>query len=131
MDPHGGGTFYGAVSYQSAIGRLELAEGNEKGRSVLLEAKANEGEEATASSPDPDALYRLAAIEASLGESEMALAHLRTASDMGWIDYRSLALDPRFDGVRGLAGYKQVIDEMTARVVSLRQSTPQNNDKIK
>lgn len=123
-DPNGGGTFYASVSYQSALGRLRLAQENESGRLLLLEAKAKEMAEVIASPRDPDAFYRLAAIEASLGESDAALAHLRTAIDAGWIDYRSFDVDPRFDSIRHVDSYRALINSMSLRVESLRDVVP-------
>jgi len=130
-DLNGGGAFYGAVSYQSALGRLHSAEGDDLGRDFLLKAKAKEKEEVAASPSNPDAFYRLAAIEASLGDTDAALAHLRAAKNAGCIDHRSLAIDPRFDSLRALEEYKQISVEMKARVASLRQSTPQQEADTK
>ena len=38
----------------------------------------------------------------------------------GWIDYRSLDLDPRFDAVRSNAQYQEIFGSMVTRVASLR-----------
>jgi hypothetical protein len=49
-----------------------------------------------------------------------ALAHLRQAAALGWVDYRSLNLDPRFDLLRGPA-FQTIIDELSAKVADMRR----------
>ena len=74
---------------------------------------------------NPDASYRLAAAEASLGMTEASLAHLRQAVTLGWVDYRSLQLDPRFDSVRG-PELQTIITELSARVADMRKAATAN-----
>jgi tetratricopeptide (TPR) repeat protein len=120
-DPSGGGGFYGAVGYQSALGRLRLAAGDEKaGNAILEEALNKELAGLRSAANHPEILYRLAAIESSLGRIEPALEHLRAATNAGWIDYRSLDLDPRFDALRSDRRYQEIYGSMTRRVASLR-----------
>ena len=52
--------------------------------------------------------------------TEASLAHLRKAVALGWVDYRSLSLDPRFDLLRGPA-FQTIIDELTAKVADMRR----------
>jgi tetratricopeptide (TPR) repeat protein len=119
-DPSGGGAFYGAVSYESALGRMKMDSDPSAGRELLQRALRSELEFVASGSDDPTPLYRAAAIHASLGEIDSAVAHLRAAFDAGWIDYRSAAVDPRFDTVRSHPAYLQIEQEMSSRVASLR-----------
>lgn len=126
----GGDTFYGGVTYQSALGWLRIAAGDERGQAILRKAKEKELRNLTATPTNPDVLYRLAAIEASLGEREAALNHLRSAMEEGWIDYRSLQIDPRFAQIRELPSYRTLCDEMKHRVATLRRAV-QNISEVK
>jgi tetratricopeptide (TPR) repeat protein/tRNA A-37 threonylcarbamoyl transferase component Bud32 len=124
-DPHGGGLFYGCVSYESAIGRLRLAAGDDRGGKAILQAALEHEKKALQFAPQhPEILYRLAAIEASLGAVDSAITYLTQAAHAGWIDYRSLAIDPRFDLLRADSRYKEIFDSMATRVASLRRSMP-------
>jgi serine/threonine protein kinase/tetratricopeptide (TPR) repeat protein len=124
-DPDGGGDFYAAMSYKSALGSLYCLRGNlAEGRS-LLESCLSKEREALARAPwHPEILYRLAAIEAALNQVEPALQHLHDAAAAGWLDYRSLALDPRFDALRNEQSYSNIFGSMVTRVASLRRSMP-------
>jgi hypothetical protein len=66
-----------------------------------------------------EAAYRLAAAEASLDLSEAALQHLRHAVALGWLDYRSLQKDPRFDSLRSNPELNTLIDGLSAKVADL------------
>jgi tetratricopeptide (TPR) repeat protein len=124
-DPNGGGNFYGAISYQSALGWLDLAAGNkEKGERILDLALEREREQLMATPNHPEVLYRTAAIETSLGLKDSALDHLRAAAAAGWIDFRSLAFDPRFDALRRDPAFAKISESMATKVVSLRRSMP-------
>ncbi len=119
-DPHGGGAFYGAVSYQSAIGYLLIVRGDkERGRRVLTETLGKELQSLPYVSEDPDIFYRAAAIYSSLGEVEKALSNLREAFSKGCLDYRSMDLDPRFDEIRKTKLYQKTYNDMKERVSSL------------
>ena len=122
-DPGGGGSFYGAVSYQSALGHLRRVAGDESSGRTILNGCLKAETEALAQGPHhPETLYRMAAIEASLGEKDSALQHLQASANAGWLDYRSLKLDPRFDLIRDEPRYAQIIEAMAKRVTILRQS---------
>lgn len=124
-DPGGGGNFYGAVSYRSALGRLRQALGDVDGGKVILEAEDAKEALALASSPrHPEILYRLAAIKASLGDIQSAVDYLRRAFEAGWIDYRSLDIDPRFDAIREDPRYRNLSEAMAARVAALPRPGP-------
>jgi serine/threonine protein kinase/tetratricopeptide (TPR) repeat protein len=120
-DSNGGGSFYGAISYQSALARAKQALGDYKEANTLLQGCLTKEEAAVAREPaNPEAVYRLAAVEASLGMSERALGHLRKAMASGWIDYRSLALDPRFDSLRKKPELGTILRDLFVRVADMR-----------
>jgi serine/threonine protein kinase/tetratricopeptide (TPR) repeat protein len=121
-NPNGGDSFYDSVTYQSALGRSMQEMDDDAAREILQRSLAD-GKAAAEQAPNhPRILYRLAAIEASLGEVESSLTYLNRAFTNGWLDYRSLALDPRFDRVRGEVRYHKIFEAMAARVASLRRS---------
>jgi serine/threonine protein kinase/tetratricopeptide (TPR) repeat protein len=120
-DPDGGGDFYGRVTFQSALGHLLLLTGDRRQGQALLGQCLTREQEALKKAPrDAGALYRLAAIEASLERTNSSLDHLGAAAESGWIDCRSLALDPRFDGLRKEARYHKIFETMATRVASSR-----------
>ena len=120
-DPGGHGPFSFGVSYQSALGYLLMLKGEETpGRRVLEECLRTEKATLARGPQDRRVLYSLAAIESSLGETEPAIGYLRRAYENGWVDYRSMELDPRFESIRGDARYHQIADSMTSRVTTLR-----------
>jgi tetratricopeptide (TPR) repeat protein/tRNA A-37 threonylcarbamoyl transferase component Bud32 len=121
VDPDGGGRFYGRVSFQSAVGRIQQAMGDDVGASNTFARCLPAAIAAAKRAPNnPDALYGLAAIESSLGQREEALRHLDKAVDAGRLDYRSLELDPRFDSLHEDPRFRAVCQEMADRVSSLR-----------
>jgi serine/threonine protein kinase/tetratricopeptide (TPR) repeat protein len=126
-NPDGGGSFYGAVSYQSALGRIEAATGRAmEGRRRLSECLAKEIDALGVSPNQPEILYRIAAIESSLGEKFAAVEYLRRAVAAGWVDYRSLALDPRFDAITNHPQFQLVLTNLRKNVGGLRRATLEN-----
>jgi serine/threonine protein kinase/tetratricopeptide (TPR) repeat protein len=120
-DPNGGGSFYGAISYRSALGRLRLAHDGESGTRILQEALRTEIETLSSAPEHPEVLYRVAAIESSLDRVEPALEHLQAAIKAGWIDYRSLQLDPRFDRIHDRDAFKDILTQLSIKVAELRR----------
>jgi serine/threonine protein kinase/tetratricopeptide (TPR) repeat protein len=123
-DDEGGGSFYAAVSYQSALGRIKQALGFDEIATVLLqESLARERATLNRQPANPEAAYRLAAVEASLNLTEPALQHLHQAVALGWLDYRSLQRDPRFDSLRSNPELNTLTDGLSAKVAELRSNT--------
>jgi tetratricopeptide (TPR) repeat protein len=123
-DEHGGGSFYAAVSYQSALGRIKQALGfDEVATGLLQKSLARERAILNRQPANPEAAYRLAAVEASLKLIEPALQHLHQAVALGWLDYRSLQKDPRFDSLRANPELNTLIDGISAKVAELRSQT--------
>jgi len=121
-DPGGGAHFYGATSYQSVLGRLRLRARNREAGNTLLTAAAQKEIAALSLAFDhPEILYRLAAIDASQGKIDDAVGHLIAARNAGWLDYRSMRLDPRFDAIRSDPRFQQVSIGMEEAVKQLRR----------
>jgi len=120
-DEHGGGLFYGAVTYQSALGRINQELGaTDEAAQFLQQSLATETEGFRIQPRNPEAAYRLAAVEACSNQTEAALEHLRQALALGWLDYRSLQKDPRFDSLRTNPELDTLIDGLSAKVAELR-----------
>jgi tetratricopeptide (TPR) repeat protein len=119
-NPNGGGAFYGAMTYCSAAGRAKQALGElSEAKRILEDCLARERANMEREPENPDAAYRVAAVEASLGMTEASLSHLKKAVALGWVDYRSLNLDPRFDLLRG-PEFQTILDELSAKVADMR-----------
>jgi tetratricopeptide (TPR) repeat protein len=120
-DADGGGSFYGAISYQSALGRIRQvlgAPGTAEG--ILRECLAKETLALNRHADNPVAAYQVAAVEASLNLHEAAFQHLRQAIRLGWLDYRSPRLDPRFDSLRSDPEFTSLLDEVSSRAAEVR-----------
>jgi len=120
-DVNGGGSFYGAVTYQSALGRAEQAMGETTDSKTVLQRCLEIETIAVEREPEnPEAAYRVAAVESSLGMREPSIHHLRMAVSLGWIDYRSFAMDPRFDAVREDPPVKAILKDLAFKVADMR-----------
>jgi len=122
----GGGreSTYGAVDFRSAIARLKIQTGDKtKANNLLLQVVDDARHKLERAPADSVALYRLSAAEAMLGRVNDSLLHLKEAINSGWIDYRSPALDPRFDSISQTPQFKSVFSDLAAKVAQLgRQS---------
>ncbi len=130
-DPGGGGSFYGAITYRSALGRAWQAFGdNTRGETLLEHCLVEEKAAVSREQENPEAVYRLAAVESSLGMTESALEHLHTAVSLGWIDYRSPAMDPRFDALRENLEFQLMLKNISSKVAGMRvRSQPLNAEE--
>ena len=123
-DPDGGDTFWGAIGYQSALGRLRQEAGDAStGRAILDQCLAKQQARLKKTPNDEVILYTISALESSLGRVDDALEHLCAAKAAGWSDYRSLELDPRFDSIAREPRFKTVVSEMADRVETLKRQT--------
>jgi tetratricopeptide (TPR) repeat protein len=127
-DPEGGGSFFGAITYQSALGRIKQARGDDHSATALLEeALARDTAILKRQPSNAEVAYRVAAVEASLNLIEPALQHLHQAIALGWLDYRSLQKDPRFDALRSNPELTTLIDGLSAKVAELRSKKTGRN----
>jgi serine/threonine protein kinase/tetratricopeptide (TPR) repeat protein len=120
-----GEDFYGAIGCGSALGRLRQLLGDEAGGRRLLEQCLAREAAKQAISQNPATLYEIAAIEASLGKPELALEHLRAAMSAGWIDFRSMRLDPRFDSIVHDPRFEFFKDSVSRSVAAMRRQAVQ------
>lgn len=130
VDPDGGNSFWGAISYLSAIGHSLQATGEiDAARTLLSRCHSAFITKLNQAPQEPVILYNLAAIESTLGNKGAAVKHLCAASATGWNDYRSLRLDPRFDAIRSDPAFIAAQKEMENRVANLRLETIQHLNK--
>ena len=114
--------FAGSVRFLSALGFILRHNGDEVGGKRLLEEARDLDEQELVKAPgDPKRLYDLTANQAALGNSDAALAALSKSIAAGWIDYRSLELDPRFDSIRESQSFKEALDRLKQKIQSMRQ----------
>ncbi len=59
-----------------------------------------------------------------LGEADAALKDLRAATAAGWLDYRLLAMDPRFDSIAKTPQFGTIFKDLATRVADLRRQEP-------
>jgi tetratricopeptide (TPR) repeat protein len=118
----GGVEFAGSVRYLSALGYIkDRSHRTEEGRALLEEARALD-EQALMLAPDnPRALYSLAATQAALGNEAEANRRLDQAIAAGWIDYRSMMIDPRFDSIRDEVVFQEKLTRLTLKVQDMRK----------
>jgi len=122
-DHDGGGAFYGNISYGSALGRLGMSQGQTvNARAILRECLVKEMQQSESAPDNPNILYRISAIESSLGKNEPAIQHLEAAVSAGWIDYRSLSFDPRFDAISNDTRFEAILGKLKLKVEDLRKT---------
>jgi serine/threonine protein kinase/tetratricopeptide (TPR) repeat protein len=118
----GGDSFYGAVDYAGALGRSLQALGRSAdAREILMRCLQEERSTVERQPNNPEVLYRLAAVESSLGLTDSSIQHLRSAAQQGWIDYRSLQMDPRFDSLRSDSQFDRIISNLSMKVAEKRK----------
>lgn len=72
----------------------------------------------------------IAAIAGARVDSDEAVRWLESAFEAGYRYYREIELDPLFDGVRGVPGFKRVVDRMRANVEEMRQRVLDREDDL-
>jgi serine/threonine protein kinase/Tfp pilus assembly protein PilF len=124
-DRDGGLDFLGSVRFLSALGFIRRHAGAERqGRALLEEAQALDKKELLSTPDNVRRLYGAAADYAALGDREKASAALVAAIEAGWIDYRSMELDPRFDCIRETETFKETLAHLTNKVKEMRRQLP-------
>ncbi len=121
-NPTGGLDQVGSVRFLSAIGFIQKRSGHETEGNQLLEQACTLDEKELSLAPDNPALaYSLAADYAALGNRAATTNTLAKAIAAGWIDYRALQLDPRFDSIRDTPPFKEILDRLTKKVDKMRR----------
>jgi len=121
-EPDGGGRFYGAVDFGGALGRsLQELGRAEEAKNTLTRCLQTQRTVVERQPNNPEALYRLAAVESILGLTDSSLQHLRSAAQQGWTDYRSLQMDPRFDSLRTDAQFDEIVAWLSTKVAEKRE----------
>jgi tetratricopeptide (TPR) repeat protein/TolB-like protein/tRNA A-37 threonylcarbamoyl transferase component Bud32 len=112
--------FGAPIRFGAAVGFIQLASGREsEGKRLLLESLDADKEDLKVAPKNPRLLYSAAAICAALNQTDQALNYLRDAVEGGWIDYRSLSLDPRFDSIRRSPAYERLLSELKNKVMTM------------
>jgi serine/threonine protein kinase/tetratricopeptide (TPR) repeat protein len=124
-DRGGGVSFAGSVRFLSAIGFIRRAAGDDtEGKQLLEEARSLDEKDLASTRENPETLYSFAADSAALGDRDAALAVLDKAVAAGWIDYRSMQLDPRFDSLRSKQAFQKILTDLRVKVEEMRRHLP-------
>jgi tetratricopeptide (TPR) repeat protein len=130
-DPEGGMRHDSNVSYASALGWIRTALGDrERGRELLEQCRARELAALARAPQSREIIYRVAAVEASLGHTDAALGWLEKAVEAGWIDHRSLQHDPRFDLIAAEPRFHAIMNRIVTRVAELRRQIASTNPAL-
>ena len=117
------GDFAGAVRYLSALGLIKNRSSQAaEGRALLEEARALDEKELSLTPENSRRLYSLAADHAALGNEAEANTSLEQAIMAGWIDHRSMMLDPRFDSIRDTPSFQEKLTRLALKVQEMRTS---------
>ncbi len=121
-DRAGGENFAGGPGHLCVLGYLRCQAGaTEVGQALLAEARLQAEAGVRKAPEDPRRLFALAAVQAAAGEVDSALDALEKAVAAGWIDFRSLALDPRFDVVAGTPRFQEITWQLAGRIAVWRR----------
>src|SRR2546423_4331030 len=126
IDRAGGVDFAGSVGYLSAIGFIQKLSGAhvQEGSVLLEEAHWLDEKELLSAPGNLRHLYSLAANYAAQGKGEAATVCLDKAIAAGWIDYRSMMLDPRFDSIRDDEAFENALNRLISKVQEMRRPWP-------
>jgi serine/threonine protein kinase len=123
LERAGGVDFPGSVRYLSALGYIKnRGHLTEEGRALLEEARLLDEKELLSAPDNSRRLYSLAATHAALGNEAEANRSLEQAIAAGWIDYRSMMIDPRFDSIRDNSAFQEKLTHLTLKVQDMRGS---------
>lgn len=124
-DRLGGVDSAGSVRFLSAIGYMQQTAGSKvEGKNLLEEARAVDEDEVSQAPGNPRRLYSLAASSAALGDWDQAHTNLKKAVAAGWIDYRPMELDPRFDSIRDSEAFQKVLNTLKQKIQMMRKRLP-------
>jgi serine/threonine protein kinase/tetratricopeptide (TPR) repeat protein len=122
LERAGGVDFAGSVRYLSALGYMRnSSHRTEEGRALLEEARLIDEKELLLTPDNPRRLYSLAATHAALGNDAEANRSLEQAIAAGWLDYRSMMIDPRFDSIRNDPAFQEKLTRLTLKVQDMRR----------
>ncbi len=119
----GGVESSGSVRYLSALGFIQRLSGvhAKEGKALLEEARWLDEKELLSAPDNLRHLYSLAANYAAQGNREAATVCLDKAIAAGWIDYRSMMLDPRFDSIRNDELFQNALGRLISKVQEMRR----------
>ena len=125
-DRTGGVEFVGSVRFLSAIGFIQKSSTTraKEGRAFLEDARTLDKKQLSSAPENPARLYSLAANEAALDQVDAAIASLNQAITAGWIDYRSMELDPRFDSIRDSGAFQEILSHLKQKIETMRRRLP-------
>jgi hypothetical protein len=111
------------VRFISALGFIQKLSGAhvKEGKALLDEALALDEKDLAAGPENSTRLYSLAADYAALGKDDAAIVTLNRAIAAGWIEYRSMELDPRFDSIRDRQDFKDTLGRLKSKVDEMRR----------
>jgi serine/threonine protein kinase/tetratricopeptide (TPR) repeat protein len=114
--------FPGAIRFASALGFIRQTTGSQVAGKTLLEGSERlDANELVKSPANPRLLYSRAATNAAIGSTALAKRQLEQAIAAGWIDYRSVELDPRFDSIRDAAQVRETLRQLREKVAAMRE----------
>lgn len=121
LERTGGVDFAGSVRYLSALGFIKnRSHRTEESRALLEEARALDEKDLLLTPDNSRRLYSLSANHATLGNEAEANRILEQAIAAGWIDYRSMMIDPRFDSIRDTPPFQEKVMRLTLKVQEMR-----------
>jgi len=113
--------FYGALGTVSVLGRLRQLAGDEAGGRAILEKQRTQQSALLAQAEDPALFCEMAAIEACLGRTDDALNSFQRAVNLGWIDDRSVRIDPRFDSLSADPRYRACLSNILSQIEQMKR----------
>jgi serine/threonine protein kinase/tetratricopeptide (TPR) repeat protein len=121
---HAGGLeFLGSVRFLSALGFIRKAIDGD-GTALLAEARKLDEKDVSTAPESAERLYSLAATCAAMADNSAAIMYLMKAVSAGWIDYRSMQFDPRFDSMRDTEAFKDVLTNLANKTQDMRRKQP-------